>query len=39
MNDAHHDEAIAHFAAATSSSALSSAGAIDSIYEDFVVVN
>ncbi|KAG2747353.1 hypothetical protein P692DRAFT_20737895, partial [Suillus brevipes Sb2] len=39
LNGAHHDEAVGHFTAATSSSALSSAGAIDSIYKDFVVVS
>jgi hypothetical protein len=39
LNNAHHDEAVAHFAAATSSSAPSSASAIDSIYKDFVVVS
>jgi hypothetical protein len=39
LNDAHHDEAVSYFTAATCSSALSSAGAIDSIYKDFVVVS
>ncbi|KIK40843.1 hypothetical protein CY34DRAFT_243313 [Suillus luteus UH-Slu-Lm8-n1] len=39
LNDAHHDEAVGHFTAATCSSALSSAGAIDSMYKDFVVAS